>query len=67
MIDIKVNKALMQIDVIQNGKTVKTESLDKDSFKSYMHELADDDMLDGLRVSTRLFKPSYYEFKDVKI
>ena len=67
MIDIKVDKANMEIKVYKDKKLVKTEGMTNESFKEYMNELCQsEEMLNGLRKATKLFKPSFYGFKDVK-
>jgi len=66
MIDIEIHSKDLKAKVIEDDKVVKVEDLDKDSFKALMHELCDsDEMLNGLRKATKLFRPSMYMFKDV--
>jgi len=66
MIDIKIDKENMQVEVFANDLMVKSEAIDKAEFKGYMNELAKSDlMLEALRITARMMKPRSYEFKDV--
>jgi len=65
MINILISRKEMRLDVTRNNEVLKSEDLDKESFKSYMVELAGDN-LEAMRKVNKLFKPTSYTFIDVK-
>jgi hypothetical protein len=66
IMDIKIDRENMNIQVLQGDKVLKTEELDADSFREYMRELCRDNiMLDALRLSAKKMKVKSYEFKEM--
>ena len=63
--NVLIDKKDMSVSVIKDKQVLKKESIDKDRYKQLMIELSGE-RVDMLRTMTKLFKPTRYEFKDVR-
>ena len=65
--DLQLDTKNKSINVIRDESIIKTEAMDKDSLRDYIHELTEDDkeLLEALRFMGKKMKVNSYTFKDI--
>ena len=66
MLDIHIHKKPTIAKVYKDDTIVKEQDLTPEDYKEYMVELSGD-RIGAIRLANKLFKPTWFKFKGVKI